>query len=148
MTALSLELPAEPANLHVIKDSFDAWLRRIDPLDHDRGNLRLAIIEIVTDAIAHAYLPGQPGPVAFRAHLGDDGYLECEVTDHGRWRDPEPAPSGGGSGLMIAEHAVDHLEVRVPQDARHHPGGARGTVAPECASCTRYETSSRPTTRS
>lgn len=129
VTALSLELPAEPVNLHVIKDSFDAWLRRIDPLDYDRGNLRLAIIEIVTNAIAHAYLPGQPGPIAFRAHLRDDGYLECEVTDHGRWRDPEPAPSGGGSGLMIAEHAVDHLEVRVPQDARHHPGGARGTVA-------------------
>lgn len=129
VTPLSLELPAEPASLHVIKDSFDAWLRRIDPLDHDRQNLRLAIIEIVTNAIAHAYQPGQPGPIAFRADLHDDGYLECQVTDHGSWRPPEPAPARGGNGLMIAEHAVDHLEVRPPPHGRHQAGGADGTVA-------------------
>jgi anti-anti-sigma factor len=129
VTALSLELPAEPASLHLIKDSFDAWLRRIDPLEDDRGNLRLAIIEIVTNAIAHAYRPGQPGPIAFRAYLRDDGYLECDVTDQGRWRAPEPAPAGGGNGLMIAEHAVDHLEVRPPRYNGHQPGGAPGTVA-------------------
>ena len=109
---LTRELPAQTASLHALQDALDAWLARIDLNGQDWGDLRLAIIEVVTNVIEHAYPPGQPGPIEFHAELGDDGFLDCRVADRGTWRPPGQGDEHGGSGLMIAGRLVDHLEVR------------------------------------
>jgi anti-anti-sigma factor len=109
--ALTRELPAHTASLHALQDSLDAWLARIDLNGQDWGDLRLAIIEVITNVIEHAYPPGQPGPVEFKAELGDDGFLDCRVADRGTWRPPGQGDEHGGSGLMIAARLVDQLEV-------------------------------------
>jgi anti-anti-sigma factor len=109
------------------RHAFGAWLDRIDAAAEDRGDLELAVAEIVTNAIEHAYLPDQPGLVELRAALCDDGNLECQITDHGSWRRPDPSAIGRGNGLMVAGQVVDELQVRHPPRASTPPG-AGGTI--------------------
>jgi len=113
--ALSLELRSEVASLAEVRRSFTQWLSHIDAGTEDWDALMLAVIEIVTNAIEHAYPAGAPGPVGFTAALCDDGHLECRVSDTGVWREPDPAASDRGHGLMVAGHVVDEMRVSHPE---------------------------------
>ena len=90
--------------------------------------LHLAMVEVFTNAIEHAYPRGEPGIIEFDAILGDDGNVECRVTDHGTWRRPDPADSDRGHGLMVAGQVVDHLLVSHPPQAAGAPAGTGGTI--------------------
>jgi anti-sigma regulatory factor (Ser/Thr protein kinase)/anti-anti-sigma regulatory factor len=109
--ALRLVLPGERASLTIARDAFAAWLNRLDAIDEDREALHLAMVEIVTNAIEHAYPKDAVGLVEIEAILRDDGNLECRVTDHGTWRRPNPADADRGHGLMVAGHVVDNMLV-------------------------------------
>src|SRR5690242_9937899 len=124
---LHLELPGELTSVTTARHAFGAWLDQIDAATEDQGDLELAVAEIVTNAIEHAYLPDRPGLVELRAALCEDGNLECQVTDHGSWRRPDPSATGRGHGLMVAGQVVDELRVRHPPQASTPPG-AGGTV--------------------
>ncbi|MBV9208923.1 MAG: SpoIIE family protein phosphatase [Actinobacteria bacterium] len=109
--ALHLELPGERAGLTAARTAFAGWLRRLDAAAEDAEALHLAMVEVVTNAIEHAYPEGAPGPVELAAMLEDDGYVQCQVTDHGTWRRPDPADADRGHGLMVAGHVLDSLQV-------------------------------------
>lgn len=126
--ALDLELPGTPANLRTVRHALADWLSRLDPLVQDRDKLQLAVGEVVGNAIEHAYPAGQPGPVRVQAALGDDGLLECRISDRGRWKVPDPAVPGRGAGLMLVGRMIDQLEVHHPPQSPGAPLGARGTV--------------------
>jgi anti-sigma regulatory factor (Ser/Thr protein kinase) len=126
--ALDMELPGSPTNLRIVRHALADWLSQLDPLVQDRDTLQLAAGEIVGNAIEHAYPPGQPGPVRVQAALGDDGLLECRISDRGRWKVPDPALPGRGAGLMLVGRMIDQLEVRHPPQPPDAPRGARGTV--------------------
>ena len=85
------------------------------------------MVEVFTNAIEHAYPGSEPGIIELDAILGDDGSVECRVTDHGTWRPPEPgnpADADRGHGLMVAGQVVDKLLVShppSPQAARRAP---------------------------
>jgi anti-sigma regulatory factor (Ser/Thr protein kinase)/ABC-type transporter Mla MlaB component len=126
---LVIRLPAEPASLAAVRREFCGWLTgTVDPLAEPADGLELALAEIVSNAVEHAYPPGRSGRFEVRAVLHDDGQLECTVTDHGSWREPDPADSNRGYGLMVASHLVDRLRVGHPPQALGEPAGARGTV--------------------
>jgi serine phosphatase RsbU (regulator of sigma subunit)/anti-sigma regulatory factor (Ser/Thr protein kinase)/anti-anti-sigma regulatory factor len=109
--ALRLVLSGERASLTQARDAFAGWLSQLDAPDEDREALHLALVEIVTNAIEHAYPKDQPGVVEIEATLGDDGTVECRVTDYGTWRRPDPADADRGHGLMVAGHVVDTMLV-------------------------------------
>jgi PAS domain S-box-containing protein len=125
---LTVERPAALASLAVIRGALDEWLDQIGPAADDRLTVRLAVIEAVTNAIEHAYAPGQSGPVRVEAALGDDGYVQARISDHGRWREPDPAARMRGNGLMLAGQMSGHLRVTHPPQAAGAPPGSRGTV--------------------
>lgn len=75
-----------------------------------------AVVEVLTNAVEHAYPPDRPGSVQLRAHLGADGTLECQVTDQGTWRPPDTGPTHRGRGLMMARQLVDELHMAHPAD--------------------------------
>jgi anti-anti-sigma factor len=125
--ALHLELPGELTSVTTARHAFVAWLDQIDVGIVDRDDLQLAIAELVTNAVEHAYLPDRPGVVELRAALCDDGNLECQITDHGNWRVPDPSATGRGHGLMVAGQVVDQLQVSLPARAGAPPG-AGGTA--------------------
>jgi len=117
--ALRLELPSERPSLTTARDAFAGWLSRLDAAADDADALHLALVEVFTNAIEHAYPRGQPGIIELEARLGADGYVQCRVTDHGCWRQPDPADADRGHGLMVAGQVIDRLVVS-------HP--ARGTI--------------------
>ncbi len=119
---LYLELPGKVTSVTTARRAFGAWLDQVDAAAEDRGDLQLAVAEIVTNAVEHAYPPERPGLVELRAALCDDGSLECQITDRGSWRVPDPSASDRGHGLMVAGQVVDQLQVSHPPQ-----GGMPGT---------------------
>ena len=122
--ALHLELPSERRSLTAARDAFAGWLGRLDAAADDWEALHLAMVEVFTNAIEHAYPRGESGLIMLDASLGDDGSVECLITDHGRWQPPDPAEADRGHGLMVAGHVVDKLVVS------HPPPTAGGAGAP------------------
>lgn len=118
---LHLRLPAEVASLTAIRRELRGWFAPLDPLPDDQDGVHMAVVEVVTNVIEHAYPPGQPGPIDFDLAIRPDGQLECVITDYGTWRPPDPAAADRGNGLMVAEHMVDQLQISHPDSA--------GTVA-------------------
>ena len=112
--ALHLELPSERASLTVARGAFTGWLDRLGATEEDTEALHLAMVEVITNAIEHAYPHDEPGIVRLTAALGDDGNVECRITDHGNWRPPDPGDADRGHGLMVAGHVVDSMLVSHP----------------------------------
>jgi anti-sigma regulatory factor (Ser/Thr protein kinase)/anti-anti-sigma regulatory factor len=127
VAALQLELRSERASLSVARDAFRDWLNSLGATAEDTEALHLAMVEVVTNAIEHAYPPGEPGIVALDATLADDGNVECRITDHGNWRRPDASDPDRGHGLMVAGHVVDTLLVTHPPRTRGIAGGPPGT---------------------
>lgn len=126
--ALELELPSERASLTVARGAFSDWLIRVGATAEDAEALHLAMVEVVTNAIEHAYPPGEPGIVELTAALRDDGTVECRIADHGTWRPPDSGDADRGHGLMVAGHVVDSMVVSHPASPGARSPGVRGTV--------------------
>ena len=111
---LRLALPSERSSLTTARDAFADWLSRLDATADDWEALHLAMVEMVTNAIEHAYPREAPGIIELDATLGRDGSVTCLITDHGTWQPPDPADADRGHGLMVAGHVVDKLLVSHP----------------------------------
>ena len=125
---LYLEVPAEVASVLRVRRAFAQWLREIDATAIDGNDLLLAVAETITNAVEHAYPADRPGLVWFRAVFRDDGILECQVTDHGNWRAPDPAVGHRGHGLMVAGQVVDYMRVSHAMPPSGAEPASRGTV--------------------
>jgi serine phosphatase RsbU (regulator of sigma subunit)/anti-sigma regulatory factor (Ser/Thr protein kinase)/anti-anti-sigma regulatory factor len=122
---LHLSLPGARPSLTTARDAFAGWLSRLDPTADDWEALHLAMVEVFTNAIEHAYPREASGTVELDASLDSDGSVVCLVTDHGAWRPPDPADADRGHGLMVAGHVVDTLLVSHPAEP---PGGTTVTL--------------------
>jgi len=125
---LHLERPAETGTVRAMRHSLSGWLSQLDPLLRSYDALLLAVTEIITNAVEHAYPPGRSGVVCLDASVSGTGEFECRIVDHGIWRTPDRTIPWRGQGLMVAAQVVDQLQVQhLPQDATDPPG-TRGTV--------------------
>jgi anti-anti-sigma factor len=111
---LQLALPSTRSSLTTGRDAFADWLSRLDAAADDWEALHLAMVEVITNAIEHAYPQEASGTIELDASLGSDGSVTCLITDHGTWRPPDPADADRGHGLMVAGHVVDKLLVSHP----------------------------------
>jgi len=125
---LHLVLPGERPSLTAARDAFAGWLGRLDAATDDADALHLAMVEVFTNAIEHAYPREAPGTVELDASLEDDGSVALLVTDHGTWRPPDPADTDRGHGLMVAGHVVDELLVSHPDSDGPVPRGTTVTL--------------------
>jgi anti-anti-sigma factor len=125
---MHLVVPAEVASVLRVRKAFAAWLNRIDAATIDANDLLLAVVETVTNAVEHAYRDDEAGMVGFRAVLREDGNLECQVTDHGRWQRPRMAAGNRGHGLMVAGQVVDMMRISHAMPPAGSEPGSRGTV--------------------
>lgn len=109
--AFDLVMPAVVSSLRPARDQLDHWLVSAGAAAEDRDAIRLAAVELVTNAIEHAYPAGVTGPFRLRATLSGQGELEVQVSDHGRWQEPDGAQPDRGYGLMVAGQLADRLQV-------------------------------------
>jgi anti-sigma regulatory factor (Ser/Thr protein kinase) len=106
---LTLELPAVADSVPVARHRLRAWLRVAAPeLDLTASrDLELACSEACTNAVRHAYGPGD-ATFSLRVELlGQD--IELEVADQGGWR--ERRGGQGGLGLELIRAVCDDVDV-------------------------------------
>ena len=117
-----IRFAADPVQLIFFRGGLNAWLEGLRWPEPDRVDAVLAISEACTNAVQHAYTPGEPGDVEVvgRLVLGPaDRRIVVVVRDEGRWRDRTAGP---GYGLRAVHECM--AEVRI----RHDAGGTVVTM--------------------
>jgi anti-anti-sigma factor len=125
---LDIEVPASLGAVTTLRRALAGWLDELGAALGDRQLAELAVSEVVTNAVEHAYPPGLSGPVRLEAAVGADGWLKTRVTDRGRWRAPDLTEEERGQGLSMAVQFTEELSVSHPPQDEREPPGARGTV--------------------
>jgi anti-sigma regulatory factor (Ser/Thr protein kinase) len=69
----------------------------------------IAACEACANAIEHAYGGARPGTVRLRLEIGGAD-LVITVTDHGRWRPPQPVPDRG-HGLRLIRATMREVAI-------------------------------------
>lgn len=100
--------PANARQLAVIRRAVRGWLEPL-PLDPDEtADLVLAVDEATTNAIEHAYRPGECDVVELLLWT-EPGALYVEVVDHGRWKRPSSETSFRGRGIQVMCSVADSV---------------------------------------
>lgn len=114
---------AVPGTVREIRAALGTWLADAHVPAEDPQDLQHAVGELVSNAVEHASPTAtrpEPGPVEVSATLTRAGQIQVHIRDHGRWREPNAAPTPTtvrGRGLWMTGRLIDDLTVE-------HPGGA------------------------
>jgi serine phosphatase RsbU (regulator of sigma subunit)/FixJ family two-component response regulator/anti-sigma regulatory factor (Ser/Thr protein kinase) len=105
---LTLTLPAEPEALILARRALRNWLADVGVDPEALYDITLATGEACTNAIEHAYAPGE-ATFDLEALRGEDDVVVM-VRDYGSWRPPRG--QNRGRGLKLMETLMDRVEVR------------------------------------
>jgi FixJ family two-component response regulator/anti-sigma regulatory factor (Ser/Thr protein kinase)/putative methionine-R-sulfoxide reductase with GAF domain len=105
---LALTLPAEPEALITARRALRNWLAEVGVDPEALYDITLATGEACTNAIEHAYAPGEAS-FDVEATRGDSDVL-VTVRDYGAWR--EPRGQTRGRGLKLMRTLMDDVNVR------------------------------------
>jgi serine phosphatase RsbU (regulator of sigma subunit)/anti-sigma regulatory factor (Ser/Thr protein kinase) len=111
-TGLSLEFPAEPGQLAMMRRAMRSWLAALGAGEEESYEIVVATTEAAGNAVEHAY-----GPVSatFRVEGAlAEGEVEIRVADSGRWRPPRGTNRGRGTLLM--QELMEGFEVTSGDD--------------------------------
>ena len=122
-----LTLPAEAAQLCVLRRAMDAYLSPLALAPDRRDEIVLAVGEAAANAVEHAYAH-QPGPGVVDVTVWTESdALWVEVRDHGRWREPPSGSHGRGLGIVLMRRLIDcvliHHDHRGTNVLLRHPVG-------------------------
>ncbi len=105
---LTLTLPAEPEALITARRALRNWLGELGVDAEALYDITLAAGEACTNAIEHAYAPGEAS-FDVEAQRGELDVL-VTVRDHGSWRPPRGQHRG--RGLKLMETLMDDVKIR------------------------------------
>jgi anti-sigma regulatory factor (Ser/Thr protein kinase) len=105
---LTLTLPAEPEALITARRALRNWLSELGVEPDLVYDITLATGEACTNAIEHAYAPGDASFDLEASHGADD--VLVTVRDYGSWRPPRGR--NRGRGLKLMETLMDAVTVR------------------------------------
>lgn len=105
---LVLTLPAEPEALITARRALRNWLTEVGTDAEALYDITLAVGEACTNAIEHAYAPGE-ATFDLEATRGHDS-ITVLVRDYGSWRSPRG--QNRGRGLKLMETLMDDVTVR------------------------------------
>jgi anti-sigma regulatory factor (Ser/Thr protein kinase)/FixJ family two-component response regulator len=104
---LALTLPAEPEALITARRALRNWLSEVGVDSEALYDITLATGEACTNAIEHAYAPGEES-FELEAIRGEGDVL-VRVRDYGQWR--APRGQNRGRGLKLMETLMDDVNV-------------------------------------
>ena len=104
---IELTLSAEPESLASMRRALSRWLRAAGASGGETYELLVACGEACSNAIAHAYPPGEASYVVEARRR--DGGVEVGVRDFGGWREPRSGTSG--RGLKLIDELMDDVEI-------------------------------------
>jgi serine/threonine-protein kinase RsbW len=106
-----LSWPVDPRVLTHLRDVVQTWLVGLGFSSDTTGDVVLAASEAASNTIDHAY-PTIDSANTLELRLWvEDSAAHVEVVDHGRWRTPQPTPSGRGLGLPMMRQLVDTVVI-------------------------------------
>ena len=109
---LELTMPAEPLALASFRRTLRGWLKQCQASEKDRYDIILACNEAASNAIEHAYGPGNGSVEVLAALSGRE--VSVTVRDFGQWRERRTDNRGRGLGLM--EAVMDSVSVVTNQN--------------------------------
>lgn len=111
-SSLRLELPAIPESVSAARHALSELAER---LGTDSSAVRIVVSELVGNAVQHAYVGREPGPVWVIAEVLRR-QLVITVADRGRGITPRPDSPGLGFGLPITSKLA--REVTIESEGR------------------------------
>lgn len=108
--------PAIPDSVGTARRSVLAHLSALETSDPPLSDIGLAVSEAVTNAVHHAYVGQEPGPVRVRVAV-QPPVVEVMVQDEGSGMVPRPDSPGLGLGMPLIATISERLDVRA------RPGG-------------------------
>ena len=113
-----LEFSGAPGNLQMVQrfiDEIAARLPQLQEAEEDLYNLKLAVVEAVTNVVRHGYQGVTGGKVRIEAERAENE-LRIRIVDHGRPFDPRLAadpdlsgPRESGFGLFMIRSLMDEI---------------------------------------
>ncbi|MEK6326172.1 MAG: SpoIIE family protein phosphatase [Actinomycetota bacterium] len=104
---LQLTMPAEPVALGSFRRTLRGWLQQCEASEEEGYDILLACNEAASNAIEHAYGPGDGTVQVLAALSGRE--VSVTVRDFGQWRERRNDERGRGLGLM--EAVMDSVSV-------------------------------------
>lgn len=112
---LRLCYPAEPAELHRIREDVRWWAEQNKVPDPVLVDLQLALGEAVANGVEHAYRNGDPGTVdvdlEIRVDESGGDVVAVRVADHGHWRQVPLVSGYRGRGLIMINRLAEQVVV-------------------------------------
>jgi anti-sigma regulatory factor (Ser/Thr protein kinase) len=108
--------PAEAEQLAAMRAEVYRWLAPLGLPDDAEHDLVLAVSEAASNAIEHAYRPGDPDGRVELAFWLSGGSLHLAVVDHGAWLERPTGSRGRGFGLPLMRRLVE--TVAIDHDSR------------------------------
>jgi serine/threonine-protein kinase RsbW len=104
------ELPAVPPSVAAMRHHAGAFAATAGVSETMAYAIELAVSELVTNVVLHAYVGLEPGRVSLRCR-GDGGRITMEVADDGVGVAPRDDSPGVGHGLALVGGLADTLEI-------------------------------------
>ncbi|MGH3565725.1 MAG: ATP-binding protein [Pseudonocardia sp.] len=112
---LRLCYPAEPMELHRIREDVRWWAELNEVPDAVLVDLQLALGEAVANGVEHAYRTGDPGTVDVDLELrisgSRGGVVAVRVADHGQWHQAPLMSGYRGRGLIMINYLAEQVAV-------------------------------------
>ena len=124
--------PADPRQLGPMRAEVRGWLESSHLGEDLVDDLVMAVSEAVSNAVEHAYRPITAQSTVDLTVLLDQGNVDIEIVDHGRWQLPAARDTGRGRGIALIQRMVDsvviHFDTAGTRVMLHHPVSARRGV--------------------
>lgn len=127
--SLLMRFPASLQYLTVLRQAIHAFCIELlhgDANEAQVYQLQLAVSELVTNIIVHAYRDVTPGEIEMRVE-GSDGLVTLDFSDTGKVHIPSPATlpdsedlAEGGYGAFLIAQCVDRVFYHREDDHRNH----------------------------
>lgn len=117
MNNISIEIPSLMENIRIVESFVDNTKERYQLTDDVYGNIMVAVIESVNNAIVHGNASNKDKNVQLSAHFNDDSIC-FKITDEGKGFDfgtlpdptsPENLEKTGGRGIFLMKHLSDEV---------------------------------------
>jgi serine/threonine-protein kinase RsbW len=112
--------PARPTSVGVLRREIAALARRHGATPAEVDDVTLAVSEVLTNVVMHAYAADDESGVLDVRAEGHEGLLEVVVADEGHGLAPRDDSPGLGLGLMMGARLANALRIE--------PNRPRGTL--------------------
>lgn len=108
---LRISVPAEPANLALVRHHLRRWLALASVDARDSAETLLAVGEAASNSTEHAVLGARHTvELTVRASISQRR-IQLEVSDDGRWRPPPECSGHRGHGIRLMKALVDTADL-------------------------------------